>query len=134
MIYLASPYSHRSAAVREDRFQRVARFAAELSTAGDLVYSPIVHGHAMRVHGDAWNVQLPTDWEFWQRHCLHMLAHCTEVLVLALDGWKTSRGVRAELEEAERRRMPVHLAYWSARDRRVQHYMPTPALLVPQAL
>jgi hypothetical protein len=60
MVYLASPYSHPDPAVREQRFHAACRATAALLRAGCVVFSPIVHSHALVAHG------VPTDWAFWQ--------------------------------------------------------------------
>ena len=55
MIYLCSPYAHPDPAVREQRFDAACVTTAKLLLGGDLVYSPVVHGHPLVRHG------LPTD-------------------------------------------------------------------------
>ena len=60
MIYLASPYSHPDATVREARFQAACRATASLIRAGHEVFSPIAHSHPLAAFG------LPTDWSFWE--------------------------------------------------------------------
>jgi len=94
MIYLASPYSHPDPLVREARFDGACRATADLVHAGRAVFSPIVHGHPLVRFG------LPTDWAFWQRFDTEHLWRCDEVLVLQIDGWRESEGVRAEVELA----------------------------------
>jgi hypothetical protein len=94
MIYLASPYSHPDPLVRETRFDAACRATAALIRAGQVVFSPIVHGHPLVRFG------LPTDWAFWQRHDQELLRRCDEVIVLRSDGWDESEGVRAEIELA----------------------------------
>jgi Domain of unknown function (DUF1937). len=47
MIYLASPYSHPDPLVREARFDAACRAMADLVHAGQIVFSPIVHGHPL---------------------------------------------------------------------------------------
>jgi hypothetical protein len=101
MIYLASPYSHPDRAVREFRFHEACRAAAQLIRAGRDVYSPIAHSHPIAAHG------LPIDWTFWEPSAQRRLAQCTEVVVLTLDGWRTSVGVRAEMRIARRYDKPV---------------------------
>ena len=101
MIYLASPYSHSDAHVREQRFRAVCRAAARLMRNGDVVFSPIAHGHPIALHG------LPTDWRFWERHDREQLARCDEVIVLMLDGWRDSEGVQAEIRIAAELGKPV---------------------------
>lgn len=91
MIYLASPYSHPDADVREQRFHAACAAVATLMRAGHRVYSPIAHGHPLTHH------RLPGDWPFWESHCRWHLERCDEVMVLMLDGWSESAGVQAEI-------------------------------------
>jgi hypothetical protein len=92
MFYLASPYSHPDPLVREARFNAACRATANLFLAGRAVFSPIVHGHPLVRFG------LPTDWAFWCRFDTEHIRRCDEVLVLQIDGWQESEGVRAEIE------------------------------------
>ncbi len=101
MIYLASPYSHPDPAIREQRYRAVCRAAVALIHAGHVVFSPIAHSHALVEHG------LPVDWLFWEPHDRHHLAHCDEVVVLTLDGWDSSVGVREEVRIAKEMNKPV---------------------------
>lgn len=91
LTYLASPYSHPDAAVRQQRFEAACRVAAALIRRGHVVFSPIAHSHSIAQHG------LPVDWGFWERHDRRLLAACDELWVLKLDGWQHSRGVQAEI-------------------------------------
>ena len=101
MIYLASPYSHPDAAVREQRFHAVCRMAAALMQQGHVVFAPIVHGHPLVGHG------LPTDWLFWEQYDREHLRRCDELMVLRLDGWRESVGVAAEIRIAAELGKPV---------------------------
>ncbi|HEY0985114.1 DUF1937 family protein [Schlesneria sp.] len=94
LIYLASPYSHRDAAVREQRYRDACRATVNLFRRGQNVFSPIVHGHPLVAHG------LPTDWSFWEAFDREQIARCDAVFVLPLTGWKESSGVIAEIEIA----------------------------------
>jgi Domain of unknown function (DUF1937) len=94
MIYLASPYSHSDPAVREQRFDAACATAAVLMRAGHIVFSPVIHGHPLTRLG------LPGDWLFWESQARWQLERCEEVVVLMLDGWDESDGVRAEVEIA----------------------------------
>ena len=91
MIYLASPYSHPDPAVREQRFRAACRATAAQLRAGAVVFSPIVHSHPLVEFG------LPTAWSAWERIDRVYLERCDEVVVLMLDGWEESAGVRAEV-------------------------------------
>jgi hypothetical protein len=92
VIYLASPYSHPSTLIRHYRYVDVRKATAKLMLRGEIVYSPIVHGHSIAVAHD-----LPETHEFWLRHCFGMLSRAKRLAVLTLDGWDDSVGVAAEM-------------------------------------
>lgn len=92
MIYLASPYTHEDPAVMEERFIRVENLTAALLRRGNIVFSPIVHCHALAVKFD-----LPKDFSFWEKYCLQMLMRATKLYVYTLPDWEKSRGVQSEL-------------------------------------
>jgi nucleoside 2-deoxyribosyltransferase len=94
MIYLASPYWHADPTIRNQRFRAACRAVAQMIRQGVTVFSPVVYGHALVGEG------LPGDWSFWQRHDGEYLTRCDEVVVLQIDGWEESEGVREELRLA----------------------------------
>ncbi len=104
LIYLATPYSSPNPYVRLKRFMHVNRFAAELMREGKHVFSPISHTHPI-----AEQCALPTDWEFWRKYDEVMLSRCQSLVVLKVEGWETSKGVRAEMKIAKRMGLPIHM-------------------------
>lgn len=96
LVYLAVPYSHPDPAVREARFQAANRTAAKLMAAGDFVFSPISHTHPIALAGG-----LPLGWDYWEQYDRAVLACCYRFIILKLDGWMTSKGVKAESSIAE---------------------------------
>jgi len=105
MLYLASPYSHRNAAIREERFVNVCHAAGLLMRVGYLVFSPIAHTHPIAVR-----TGLPTDWTFWEQMDSEMVKVCACVAVLCLPGWEESRGCQNEVALAAREGIPtVHI-------------------------
>lgn len=102
LIYLASPYSHPDADVRERRFQAVCKAAGELMQLGYVVFSPIAHSHSIAALCD-----MPKDWAFWERQDTAILGRCSAMIVLKLDGWEQSIGIKAEVEFAQKRGIPV---------------------------
>ena len=104
MIYLASPYNHADPAVREERYLSACRAAAKLMANELNVFSPIAHSHPIAVHGGLDAV----DHDFWMRRDLPILRRCNAIMVLCLDGWEQSRGIRCELEEADRIHERLH--------------------------
>jgi hypothetical protein len=108
LVYLAVPYSHEDPAIRQQRFERVSRVAARLMMEGHLIFSPISHTHQMCIEHE-----MPTDWEFWQKHCLAFVSASSRMIVLKLDGWELSVGVRAEMEFASRMGIRIEFMEWS---------------------
>ena len=90
LVYLACPYSHDDAAVRLARFEEANKASAVLMRAGVLVFSPISHTHPIAQY------DLPTGWDFWQRYNRAYLEICKAIVVLTIDGWAKSKGVREE--------------------------------------
>lgn len=103
MIYLASPYNHASAEVRQARYEANVRALAALLHDGEAAFSPIVHHHPVAVLRD-----LGRGWDFWRDVDIQFLKRCDKLFVLTLDGWKESVGVKAEIEVAQALRMGIH--------------------------
>ena len=102
MIYLASPYSHMKAAVREQRYEAVRAFVAHmLPRAGQPLFSPIVYAHEMAKHHG-----IAGDFKTWESFNLGMLRISSQLWVLQLPQWDESAGVMAELDFAIRARIP----------------------------
>ena len=103
MIYLASPYTRPDPAVRQWRFEAACRATARMICEGMFVFSPVVDSHPLTLYG------LPGDWDFWQRYDRAHLERCDRFMVLALDGWRESKGVQAEMAIARELGMPVRM-------------------------
>jgi hypothetical protein len=95
LIYLASPYTHDERWGEAGRYHEVAKATSVMLQRGWTVFSPIVHSHPL-----ATQYGCPQTWAFWGRHDRKYLEMCDELWVLALDGWKESRGVTEELKIA----------------------------------
>lgn len=91
-IYLGSPYSHQDPEVREQRHLAVESATAWILRAQIWVYSPIVHCHEL-----AKRHALPTDFVFWKEYNKAMLLAGGRLWVLCIPGWKSSRGLKAEI-------------------------------------
>ncbi len=96
LYYLASPYSDPSQEVQERRFNEVCEVAARLMRQNIFIFSPIAHTHPIAQYG------LPKDYEFWKRYDELMFSKCDALIVLMLDGWTQSIGVKAEIEIAKK--------------------------------
>ena len=100
MIYLASPYSDQSSAVRDARHAQAVEVARQLIERGVIVFSPIAYSHQMAS-------ELGGDFESWRKFDLEMIDLADELWVLTLDGWKESIGVAAEIEHARNRSIAI---------------------------
>lgn len=103
-IYLASPYSHELAAIREHRFQAVSKVAALLMADNSnlIIFSPIAHSHTIAVVGG-----LDGSWEKWAEFDLRMINACDALLLLQISGWQSSKGMRAEVDYAVDKGKPI---------------------------
>jgi hypothetical protein len=99
LIYLASPYSHEDATVREARYRQACEFNGKCFEKGLTVFSPIVSSHVLAV--DYVKDPKALGFDFWRRYDLAVLRHCGAIWVLQIDGWQASKGIAAELEAAK---------------------------------
>jgi hypothetical protein len=97
VIYLASPYSHQDPAVREARFRAACDFTHWMLKQEHHVFSPIAYSHQFTM--PPYTMDGP--FEVWKEIDLDMIARCEAVMVLKIDGWDQSRGVKAEIEYAK---------------------------------
>ena len=119
MIYLASPYSHPEARVREERVRLTAVHAADMMRIGRHVFAPIVHGHSITehwaaVHPEHLRPHDEVDLErahhaWWMAQCMAFLRHASELVVLKLAGWEESIGIKLEVRLA--RELGIHIRY-----------------------
>lgn len=101
-IYLASPYTHPDHAVMEARYKEVAEHTAQMLREGLHVFSPIVHCHKLAVE-----YGLPRHIDFWEAYNTTMLRVASKLLVLQIEGWEDSRGIRREITLAGIMRIPI---------------------------
>lgn len=106
LVYLAIPFYHPSHAIMDLRFQIVSRVAAEFMIKGVHVFSPISHCYPMAKEAD-----LPRGWDYWQHYDRKMIRMCSRMIVLMLDGWKESSGIKHETELAREMGIPIEYIY-----------------------
>ena len=99
-VYLASPYSG-TVEQREQRFVAVCKVAADRMKDGDVIFSPIAHGHAIEQHMGGIQSH-----QFWMDQCFAMLRSADMLVVLCLPGWRDSKGVALEIEFAKNNNIP----------------------------
>jgi len=101
LIYLASPYTHPDPEIQHLRYLEACYATVALTQRGFVVFSPIVHSHALVPLG------LGGTWEFWEHIDREFISRCDELVVLKIAGWKESVGVQAEIAIAGELRKPV---------------------------
>jgi hypothetical protein len=104
--YLATPYSSPDTELVEQRYLAAEKVAAELLQRGITIYSPIVHMHTISL-----KFSLPGDFDFWKRHNENMLMQADSLYALTLPGWRTSKGMAAEMHFARSREIPIMLLH-----------------------
>jgi hypothetical protein len=109
--YLATPYSvstslsaHQATILRDVRYRKACRMAAELMKAGELIYCPIAHSHSIEQKGMFGEVN---SGDFWLRQDFAILQHAKELLVFMMSGWENSKGVAQEIKFAQDLNIPI---------------------------
>ncbi|HBT77230.1 MAG TPA: hypothetical protein DEB39_09980 [Planctomycetaceae bacterium] len=102
LLYLSTPFTHPDPSVRLDRYQKSCRVQARLIEAGIACFNPLAHSvPAVELGG------LTATHAQFMALDLSILRRCDELLVVGLDGWTESVGVRAEMFEALALGLPV---------------------------
>lgn len=119
MIYIASPYSVQEGEdsfIAYDRYTKVTEYATHLFKEGQIFFAPITFCHYW-----ARDNELPTDAETWKSFNKHYMNLCTELHVLMLPGWKTSKGVQHEIEYFTKQNKPVKYIVYGYREIQVNY-------------
>lgn len=96
MIYLATPISHEDPKAEAFRIATATRAASILHAAGIPVFSPASHGGPI-----ASLSSIRQSWDYWERVDIPILTCCcTHLVVLCMEGWEKSVGVKAEIRAA----------------------------------
>lgn len=110
--YVASPYSapkgelaEAARLLREKRYRLAMRFVAWAIEKKMIVYSPILHCHDLAIV-----YELPPGHEFWLAFDKAMVKGGGGVIVLCIDGWQESFGVKTEIALAHSSGFPVLFA------------------------
>lgn len=105
LVYVASPYSDPDWRVRESRYFAVSKYCATKLRQGIPVFSPIVYSHQF---ADS----VGTDFQSWEFLNTPMLRAASEMHILMLDGYSSSKGISAEIAMAEDLNIPYTYIVW----------------------
>lgn len=108
-IFISVPYNGPTEEIKLARVHLTKLYFISVLKAGNCPVSPIVTGHQL-----VEEFNLMGDLATWIDYCKKELMSCDEMVVLQLDGWDESPGVKAEIELAKFMNIPVtytkHLA------------------------
>lgn len=90
LTYLAAPYSGTQEQI-EARMAKFYEVDAILMQRGHFTVSPLFK-HVILPYGN-----IPGDWSYWKDYSRVMLSKCSEMIIIAMDGWSTSEGVLGEM-------------------------------------
>ena len=107
ILYLATPYSHESAQVMQERWLAVSAAAAWLMHRGYTVLSPISMGHPVGVMANHAGLNQASDFAAWESTCIALLSAATHLVVLLAEGVERSVGVKAEMDYARKKGLPI---------------------------
>jgi len=100
--YLAIPYSDGTEELMDFRADVCDLICSDLMKQGRLIYAPISACHHI-----AKKYGLPREWEFWEFMDKEFVRICKKLIVIKLDGWETSTGVKAEMALADKYGIPI---------------------------
>lgn len=104
MVYIASPYTHKSKRVMRQREERITQIIGYLTEKyGYAFIGPITQSAAVCRA----NPNLKGDFGQWADIDLYIVSKCDEVWVVMMEGWTTSIGVREELHFAYENNIPI---------------------------
>ena len=105
IIYLACPYTHPDSKVRELNFRTATEAAAVLIREGHIIYSPITMTHPIDVVIAGTTATLGSD--YWVAFDEAFMDACSEIVILKVEGWDTSSGIRREMEYFKKQGKPI---------------------------
>jgi hypothetical protein len=103
--YLANPYGG-SDELRKERFEKCCKAISILLRNDIKTISPVVHNHSM--------TEVAKDWTLEERQALllpfdfSLLEHASGMILLTLDGWEESFGVKEEIKFCEGRGIKIY--------------------------
>ena len=104
LFYLASPFTHPKQSVRNVRANLATAAAINLLKRNIHVFSPISYNANWSRKAGA---GLPCEWPFWEVYDKNFLSRCDGFIILQVDGWVTSVGIKAETQYAKEIGLPV---------------------------
>lgn len=95
ITYLGCPYTDEDPIIRRQRFELATAAAATLVRRGLVVFSPITMTHPMDI---ALSADKTLGSDFWVEFDEAFMHKCSELIVLQIEGWEQSSGIKREIE------------------------------------
>lgn len=102
VFYLACPYSSDQKEVIAERMKTFGWVASRLINQGMIIVSPLTN-HLLIEQGH----DIAGNWSFWKNYSEVLVSRSDVLLVLTLDGYYESSGVRGETAVAARNKIPI---------------------------
>lgn len=115
VVYLAGPYTHKDEEVQALRrivFSHMAGLIL-MKEKDVAVIDPISSSAAIV---DRHPEHFTGRFDCWEKIDLELISRCDEVYVMAIDGYKQSKGVQAEIAHAKELGKPVHFIDFSSEE------------------
>lgn len=103
---ISGPYSSVDETVKKQRVKAIADACLLVTQSGNIPVSPLLFGLTL-IEKSGQN--LPDSYEFWDNFCRQYVLASEKILVLDLEGWETSNGVKDEIKVAKENNIPVYL-------------------------
>jgi hypothetical protein len=106
LVYLMAPYS---SVADKDRLMKVLYTVAHdfmRNHPGAVVVSPLFYHYSVGIVPG-----VDGDWQFWENYSINLLRKCDGTIMVQIDGWENSIGVKAETELQIRLNIPVLAVY-----------------------
>jgi len=100
-FYLATVYRKHAAGL-DAAADEAARYAADFLEAGIPVFSPVAYGHSVSKQSKG-----SSPGQFWDEVQLRFMQPADGLIVVQMDGWTVSEGIRGEIRWFREARRPI---------------------------
>lgn len=107
LVYVAGPYTARLEDGSEDHARTAERMRIFCLCVGAMMGLGIKSASPLMMHLVRQHTTLPGDWAYWGDYSMVMLKKCDAMVVLKIEGWEQSTGVKEEMLIAAENDVPI---------------------------
>lgn len=107
LAYVAGPYTARLEDGSEDHARTAERMRIFCLCVGAMMGLGIKSASPLMMHLVRQHTALPGDWAYWGDYSMVMLKKCDVMVVLKIEGWEQSTGVKEEMLIAAENDVPI---------------------------